>query len=281
MAGTRVFESLDAEWALVCAESGRAELVLGWLQEGGVLLGGERAPGLEDVLAELERRDRAQGRVHSDRWLRVLLERAAGEGAGALLAARVVVQAMLPGAVRMTQRLLRAGRDFDETGQVVVACLYQVVRRFPLGRKGGVAANLLLETLHWASRELKAEAELDAVPWHPVLESAVAAGEPVAEDDPAEAAWQTVLGRQAAKTGLVRVGEVPDGARGELVELLVWAVAGGLLDAERARVIADESRAGARESAERAGVSAVAWRQRRSRTVRQLRAVADHWVQAA
>ncbi|MFI5753126.1 hypothetical protein [Streptomyces sp. NPDC051644] len=281
MTGTRVFESLDAEWALVCAESGRAELVLGWLQEGGVLLGGERAPGLEDVLAELERRDRAQGRVHSDRWLRVLLERAAGEGAGALLAARVVVQAMLSGAVRMTQRLLRAGRDFDETGQVVVACLYQVVRRFPLGRKGGVAANLLLETLHWASRELKAEAELDAVPWHPVLESAVAAGEPVAEDDPAEAAWQTVLGRQAAKTGLVRVGEVADGARGELVELLVWAVAGGLLDAERARVIADESRAGARESAERAGVSAVAWRQRRSRTVRQLRAVADHWVQAA
>ncbi|WP_392666815.1 hypothetical protein [Streptomyces sp. LN785] len=282
MTGTRVFESLDAEWALVCAESGRAEMVLGWLQEGGVLLGGERAPrSLGVVLAELERRDRAQGRVHSDRWLRVLLERAAGEGAGAQLAARVVVQAMLPGAVRMTQRLLRAGQDFDETGQVVVACLYQVVRRFPLGRKGGVAANLLLETLHWASRELKAEAELDVVPWHPVLESAVVAGEPVAADDPAEAAWQMALGRQAVETGLVRVGEVPDGARGELIELLVWAVAAGLLDVKRARVIADESRDGAGESAGRAGVSAVAWRQRRSRTMRQLRAVADQFVHAA
>ncbi|MER5358526.1 hypothetical protein [Streptomyces sp. NPDC002785] len=280
MTGPRIFESLDAEWALACAESGRAEMVLGWLQEGGVVLSSERAAGLQEALAELEHRDRVQGRAHSDRWMRVLLERAAGEGAGAQLAARVVVQAMLPGAVRMTQRLLRASRDFDETGQVVVACLYQVVRRYPLGRKGGVAANLLLETLHLASRELKADTETDALPWHPVLESAAVPGEPAA-DDPAETAWQTALGQQAVEAGLISAGEIPDGARGELVELLVWAVAAGLLDAVRARVIADESRAGARESAQRAGVSAIAWRQRRSRTVRQLRAVADQWVQAA
>lgn len=102
-----------------------------------------------------------------------------------------------------------------------------------------------------------------------------------AADDPAETAWQTALGQQAVEAGLISAGEIPDGARGELVELLVWAVAAGLLDAVRARVIADESRAGARESAQRAGVSAIAWRQRRSRTVRQLRAVADQWVQAA
>ncbi|WP_406016357.1 hypothetical protein OG520_39360 [Streptomyces sp. NBC_00984] len=274
MTGTRVFESLDAEWTLVCAGSGRAEMVLGWLREGGVLA---EARGLAELLAELECRDRARGRVHSDRWMRVLLERAADEGAGAQLAARVVVQAMLPGAVRMTQRL-RAGRDFDETGQVVVVCLYQVVRRFPLGRAGGVAATLLLETLHLASRELRADAE--AVPWHPVLESAVVSGDLVA-DDPAGVVWRTVLGRQAAEAGLVAAGEVVVGARGELVELLVWAVAAGLLDVVRARVIADESRVGARESAERAGVTAIAWRQRRSRTVRQLRPIADQWVQAA
>ncbi|MFD7498885.1 hypothetical protein ACFV8T_42520 [Streptomyces sp. NPDC059832] len=280
MTGPRVFESLDAEWALVCAGAGRAEMVLGWLREGGVLFGDERARGLAELLAELECRDRAQGRVHSDRWMRVLLERAAGEGAGAQLAARVVVQAMLPGAVRMTQRLLRAGRDFDETGQVVVACLYQVVRRYPLHRTSGAAANLLLETLHLASRELQAESETDAMPWHPVLESAAVPGEPAA-DDPTEAVWRTALRRQAAEAGLLRAGEVPDGARGELVELLVWAVAAGLLDVVRARVIADESRTGARESAERAGVSAVTWRQRRSRTVRQLRPIADQWVQAA
>ncbi|MEU0632431.1 hypothetical protein [Streptomyces sp. NPDC005989] len=277
MTGPRVFESLDAEWALLCAGSERAEMVLGWLREGGVLA---EAHGLAELLAELECRDRARGRAHSDRWMRVLLARAAGDGDEAQLAARVVVQAMLPGAVRLTQRL-RAGRDFDETGQVVVACLYQVVRRYPMWRRGGVAATLLLETLHMASRELRAESETDAVPWHPVLETAAVPDEPAAADDPTETVWRTVLRRQATEAGLLRAEEVPDGARGELVELLVWAVTAGLLDVVRARVIADESRAGARENAEAAGVSAVTWRQRRSRTVRQLRPIADQWTQAA
>ncbi|WP_331739120.1 hypothetical protein OG242_32740 (plasmid) [Streptomyces sp. NBC_00727] len=94
MNGTRVFESLNAEWAVVCAEPGHTEMVLGWLREGGVYLrDGELEGGLSEVLVELGRRDRTQDRGHSDRWLRVLLERAVGEGAGALLAARVVVQA--------------------------------------------------------------------------------------------------------------------------------------------------------------------------------------------
>ncbi|MCX4851403.1 hypothetical protein OHB19_40280 [Streptomyces sp. NBC_00893] len=139
---------------------------------------------------------------------------------------------------------------------------------------------LLLETLHMASRELRADTETDAVPWHPVLEAAAVPGGPVA-DDPTEAVWRTVLRRQATEAGLLRAGEVVDGARGELVELLVWAVAAGLLDVMRARVIADESRTGAWEGAEAAGVSAVTWRQRRSRTVRQLRPIADQWTQAA
>ncbi|MER5618226.1 hypothetical protein [Streptomyces sp. NPDC002215] len=277
MTGPRVFESLDAEWALVCAGSWRAEMVLGWLREGGVLT---EAHGLAELLAELECRDRARGRVHSDRWMRVLLARATGDGDEAQLAARVVVQAMLPGAVRLTQRL-RAGRNFDETGHVVVACLYQVVRRYPMWRRGGVAATLLLETLHMASRELRADTDADAVPWHPVLEAAALPDEPAAADDPTEAIWRTALRRQATEAGLLRAGEVVDGARGELVELLVWAVNTGLLDAVRARVIANESRTGARENAERAGVSAVTWRQRRSRTVRQLRPIADQWAQAA
>lgn len=132
MTGPRIFESLDAEWALACAESGRAEMVLGWLQEGGVVLSSERAAGLQEALAELERRDRAQGRAHSDRWMRVLLERAAGEGAGAQVAARVVVQAMLPGAVRMTQRLLRVEPGFrrDRAGR----------RRVPVSGGAAVSA---------------------------------------------------------------------------------------------------------------------------------------------
>ncbi|ROQ65204.1 hypothetical protein EDD95_8058 [Streptomyces sp. CEV 2-1] len=275
MDGTRVFESLNAEWDVVCAEPGHAETVLGWLRESGIPLADTvAAGGLSEVLAELGRRDRAHGRAHSDRWLRVLLERASGEGAGALLAARVVVQAMLPGAMRLTRRL-QAHRDYDETGQVVVACLFQVVRRFPLRRTSGAAANLVMETLHLASRELKAESAEPQTVMVPYCDE-VLAGEP-ADDDPADAAWTSVLGQRAVKAGLLRDGEGVDGARGELVELLVWAVDAGRMDAGRARLIADETRSWAQQ----AGVSAVAWRKRRSRTVRQMRAVAEQWAQAA
>ncbi|MEW2128677.1 hypothetical protein AB0891_33815 [Streptomyces sp. NPDC007259] len=275
MNGTRVFESLNAEWDVVCAEPGHAATVLGWLRAGGIpLTDTVAADGLPEVLAALGRLDRAHGRAHSDRWLRVLLERASGEGAGALLAARVVVQAMLPGAMRLTRRL-QAGRDYDETGQVVVACLFQVVRRFPLGRTSSAAANLQMETLHLASRELRAEgAEYDVVQY-PFLDE-VLAGVP-AVGDPAEAAWASVLGQRAVQGRLLRDGEGVDGARGELVELLVWAVDAGRMDAGRARLIAHETRTGRQQ----ADVSAVAWRKRRSRTVRQMRAVAEQWAQAA
>ncbi|MCX4451715.1 hypothetical protein OHA46_34025 (plasmid) [Streptomyces sp. NBC_00708] len=275
MNGTRVFESLNAEWDVVCAEPGHTETVLGWLRESGIPLTDTVAAGsLAEVLAELARRDRAHGRAHSDRWLRVLLERAGGEGSEALLAARVVVQAMLPGAMRLTRRL-QAGRDYDETGQVVVASLFQVVRRFPLGRTSGAAANLRMETLHLASRELKAESAEPHTVAVPYCDEVLAAGP--AGEDPAEAAWTSLLGDRAMQAGLLRDGEGVDGARGELVELLVWAVDAGRMDAGRARLIADETRAGAQQ----VGVSAVAWRKRRSRAVRQMRAVAEQWAQAA
>ncbi|MFC9033685.1 hypothetical protein [Streptomyces arboris] len=274
MSLNRVFDALDAEWALVCAAPGRGSLVRGWLLECGAL---DEYPqgGLDDVLPELASRERGQGRAFSDRWLYEVLRRAGGEGDEAQLAARVVVQAMLPAAVRLTGRL-KAGRDFDETAQVVVSCLYRVVRTYPMARRRGVSANLVLETLHWASRELAAEAGPDTeVAWHPGFDSPTQDGAP---HDPEEAAWRSVLGQQAERLGFAADPQELAGARGDLAELLVWAVAAGELDVSRARVIVAEVREGAREAA---GVSAVAWRQRRSRTVRQLRAVAGQWVQAA
>lgn len=276
----RVFEALDAEWALVSADPAHAARVGCILRNSGVSVPKDEAGGLAGLLAGLGRHDRAHDRrldrAHSDRWLYVLLEVASGEGADAQLAARVVVQAMLPGVVRLAQRLRRPGWDFDETAQVVVSCLYRVVRTYPRSRQRRVAANLLLETLHWASRELPVEHDFGVV-----LPDTEDRSDAVAEsDDPVEAAFQAVLAQQAAEAGLTTAEEV-SGARGELVELLVWAVESGVLPRERAQVIAVETRAGAREAAEQSGMSAAAWRQRRSRTVRQLRAVAGQWVQAA
>ncbi|WP_327434793.1 hypothetical protein [Streptomyces sp. NBC_01236] len=272
----RIFVGLNAEWALVCAEPAHAAMVRGWLEAAGVLAPGEAPDRLEDLLAELERRDRSRGRAHSDRWLAAVLAIAAGEGREAQLAARVVVQAMLSGAFRLARRLMRAERDFDEVGQVVVA-LYQVARTFPATRQRKVAANLMLESLHRASRELQADFEPEGVAWQPEL-AAMPDGQ-----DVVDAAWRGVLAETAGRAVLAQAPseEELSGPRGELIELLVWGVSSGMVDAERARAIADEVREGGRETAERAGVSAVAWRKRRSRTVRQLRAVAESWAQAA
>lgn len=135
MSLNRVFDALDADWALVCVAPGRGSLVRGWLLECGALDGNLQG-GLDDVLPELTCRERGQGRAFSDRWLYAVLRRAGGEGDEAQLAARVVVQAMLPAAVRLTGRL-KAGRDFDETAQVVVSCLYRVVRTYPMARRRG------------------------------------------------------------------------------------------------------------------------------------------------
>ncbi|RII06949.1 hypothetical protein DSC45_34545 [Streptomyces sp. YIM 130001] len=287
----RVFVNLNAEWALVCAEPDHARLVAGWLEAAGVTVPAAARESLHVLLGHLEQHDRAasrDGREHSDRWLGALLAVAVGEGREAQLAARVVVQAMLHGAVRMTRRLLRAERDFDDVASVVVSALYQVVRQYPLRRRRKVAANLLLETLNHASRELNADFEPEPLGWDPLLGQPVHRGRarcvevPPTADGPEEAAWRSVLAQRAAAVGLPGVeAEELAGARGELIELLVVAVASGAVATSRAQMIAQDIRDGGREAAERRGVSAVAWRQRRSRTVRQLRVVADQWAAAA
>ncbi|MFD5025029.1 hypothetical protein [Streptomyces sp. NPDC058373] len=270
----RVFVELNAEWALVCAEPSTASTVGRWLTAAGIFGAGEAPDHLDDLLAELAHRDRSKGRQHSDRWLAALIRIAVGTGPDAQLAARVVVQAMLPAAVRLTQSLLRPERDFDVVGQVVVASLYQVVRTYPASRPQRFAANLKLETLHRASRELQADAEPAGVTWAPEL--AALPG----DQDVAEEANRRLLAAQAHHV----LSENPDsvsGARAELLELLVWGVTAGLVDIDRARAIASEAREGAREAAEQAGVSPAAWLKRRSRTVSRLRAIATGMAQAA
>ncbi|MFJ2060365.1 hypothetical protein ACIOMM_31120 [Streptomyces sp. NPDC087908] len=270
----RVFKGLNAEWALVCAEPGSGEQVRGWLEQAGVLRRGEGPAELEELLGWIGVRDRRLGREHSDRWMRALLAVASDEGAEARLAARVVVQAMLDGAVRMTLSLLRPGRDFDEVGQVVVASLYGVVRSYPLHRARKVAANLLMETLHQASRELLND-DPQGLEWGAVLE-----GLPGVEDV-AEVVCRKALAEQAVAGGLAVAAEELQPAQAELAELLLWGVQQGLLTPARARQIAGEVREESRAAAPEAGVSAVTWRKRRSRRLARLRSVAELWVQAA
>lgn len=265
MAATkRVFAELDAEWALVCADPASGLLVRGWLEEASVVPAASAPQSLGELVAALSaRRDAA----FSDRWLSVLLKRAAGDGEQAQLAARMVVQAMVPGMVRLTRSLLTSQREFDEVAQVVVGCLYVVTRTFPLRRREKVAANLMLETLHHTSRELGADEARDAR-----LEDLWEL--PAAEDDVADQVVQALLVERAQDMAAVQDAE---GAEGELMALLAWGVDHGSLPLQQARSVVSV----VREEAERAAASSPAARKRRSRAVGWLRPVAREWVRAA
>ncbi|WP_406429277.1 hypothetical protein [Streptomyces sp. NBC_00147] len=265
----RVFVGLDAEWALVCADQANGALVRGWIEDSGVAAAGDLPRGLRELVASFAARRDA---TFSDGWLIAFLERAAGEGEEAQLAARVVVQAMVPGMVRLTQSLLTVRRDFDEVAQVVVGCLYVVARTFPLHRRTKVAANLVLETLHHASRELGAdearEVRLDDL-W-----DVAASGDEVAD----RVAQDLLIERgQAQQVSDAADAAEMDGAQGELVALLAWGVDHGSLPLQQARQVVSL----VREEAERTGAATPAARKRRSRAITWLRPVAAEWARAA
>ncbi|MFI5634704.1 hypothetical protein ACIA8E_36220 [Streptomyces sp. NPDC051664] len=272
-----VFTRLNTEWTWVCAQGRYAQPVWSWLVEDGVQ-GAAGAPrSLEALLDWLEERSVREGHRFSDAWLGALLRRANGHDAGAQLAARTVVQAMLPAAVRMTQRSVRAGERLDEVAQVVVAALWQAVRSYPAGRRPEqVARHLRLEMWHHTSRDLKRE----FAPSGTELDERLTP-EPGPQCDPvvrAEAVW---LEQAAAEAGF----EADlTGARREMVELLVWALSQKVLSRTAAVAIADHYREGApgdRAAALAAGMNPAAFRQRRSRAVSTLRAAAGQWAAAA
>ncbi|MFD8690729.1 hypothetical protein [Streptomyces sp. NPDC059651] len=266
----RMFAGLDAEWALVCADSAGGALVRGWISEAGVAGAGDLPQDLGELVAHLAaRRDRA----FNDRWLIAVLERAAGEGREAQLAARVIVQAMMPGMVRLTQSLLTPQRDFDDVAQVVVGCLYVVARTFPLRRRRRVAANLVLETLHLASRELGLD-EARAVRLDDLWDLPCGAEVDVAD----EVSQRLLIERgQVQQVAAVTNVQEMDSAAGELAALLAWGVDHGALPLEQARAVMSV----VREEAERTGAATPAARKRRSRAIRSLRPVAAQWVRAA
>lgn len=273
------FGMVRAEWARVCERPGSVEAVRGWLVETGV-----RAPvgpecGLDDLLQGLKR---GGGQAFSDQWLSVLVQRVLD---GSELAALMVVQAMSPSALKTVRRLCAqyADASLDDVAQVVLSCLYEVVRRYPLTRRPAkIALNISMDAHHLASRELRraevslaAPADVSDVQW--VLADRDG-------DHPVAAAEQAQLAATAVEAGLGDVGGDLSGARGELVELLVWALRERVLGRESARALTDHYRDGSLgdvAAARAAGVSAAAWRQRRSRAVRQLRDAAPLWLAQA
>jgi hypothetical protein len=105
-------------------------------------------------LADVERYVRGASPENADHILLALVTRAV---TGHTLAARVLLQLLLPGTRGLARRWWALG-DHDERAAAAVTAVYQRIRAYPLARRPGrIAANILLD----AARELR-----QAVPRH-------------------------------------------------------------------------------------------------------------------
>ena len=133
-----MFDLLDDEWRRLSADRGAARR-------------------LRDVCEPPAGRCRSptssasSGRPHpadADRVLLALVRRAV---AGDALAARVLLQLLLPGTRALARRWWALG-DADERAAAAVTAVYHRIRRYPIERRPGrVAANILLD----AAQELR------------------------------------------------------------------------------------------------------------------------------
>ncbi|MFD4224719.1 hypothetical protein [Streptomyces griseus] len=282
-----IFHRLDAEWSALCADHAVQCAVADWMMAdgladdiiavtGAVADAWVRTLGPAQLLAALRPGDGRPADELTDAVLRALLRRAAGHGRSATLAARIIVQTMIPAAVRMARSQVRGfgGRSFDDVGHMTVAALFEVARSGRIHtRPGRPAANLALDTLRHVCRALASE--------HEVLGDDLAVAETLADTrpGPADRAQAHSVHRAAAAACLQPAGPLTDdessGARLELLELVLEAMENGTLSAADARSIAWHYTSTAlpdATAAARNGTTAGAWRRRRSRAVARLSA---------
>ncbi|WP_432095626.1 hypothetical protein [Streptomyces sp. bgisy100] len=278
-----IFHRLDADWAALCAEPAVQATVTDWLVADGLAEDVAAATdswvrplGPAQLLAALRRRDSHLTNELTDAILRALLRRAADDGGSATLAARIIVQAMIPAAVRMTRGQVRpfGGRHFDDIASMTVTALYEVACSGRIHtRPGRPAANLALDTLRHLCREVAADREDRGED----LTAAMSLAE--RGPGPAEMAEGRAIGRAATAAGL----KPPNGtsereasrARLELLELVLNAMDSGTLSPTDGRAIAwhyTTAPVTDAVAAARLGTTPGAWQRRRSRAVARLSA---------
>lgn len=189
---TNVFDMLEREWVRLR----RSKVAARRLEDVCA------AAGSAASLAEVEAYVRGAGPEAADAVLLALVRRAATGGDE--LAARVLLQLLLPGTRNLARRWWALG-DHEERAAAAVTAVWQRICRYPVARRPGrVAANILMD----AARELRR-----AVPRTMVTLSAEPAGPGVAAPEPSHPA-------------------------AELAEVLLDAVDDGVLEREDAMLIA-------------------------------------------
>ncbi|MFF7764201.1 hypothetical protein [Streptomyces griseorubiginosus] len=277
-----IFARLDAEWAELCEDASVRAAVTDWLMTdhladdvAAVTDSWVRALGPKELLTALRPGQGVLSDALTDAVLRSLLTRATGHDRSATLAARIIVQAMLPAAVRMTRGQVRGtgGRTWDDVGHIVIAALFEVARSGRIHtRPGRPAANLALDALSRVCRELAADRE-------PAGED-LATAEDLADPTPgpvarAHAAAIHEAARAAGLTTEASVGEAEaNSARLELLELVLEAMEHGSISRADGQAVAwhyTTTPLSDALAAQRAGTTATAWRRRRSRAVDRLK----------
>ncbi|MGW0647296.1 hypothetical protein ACWD4T_00575 [Streptomyces umbrinus] len=275
-----IFGRLDAEWAELCADTSVRAAVTDWLMTdrladdvAAVTDSWVRMLGPEQLLAALRPGRGVLSDALTDAVLRSLLARATGHDRSSTLSARIIVQAMIPAAVRMTRGQIRStgGRTWDGVGHMVIAALYEVARSGRIHtRPGRPAANLALDALGRVCHELAADSE----PWGEDLASAEHLADP--SPGPAGRAHADAI-RAAAHAAGLEPGDNEEEAtssRLELLELVLEAMEYGSISRADGQAIAwhyADTPVTDAYAAQRAGTTASAWQRRRSRAVVRLK----------
>lgn len=190
--------SLEREWEQLARSPRLRAALAGWARRHPVLVGYGDGEQLRAAV-----HDRTQVAL-ADRILAALVVQAATDGGDDPLAARVVLQLLLPGVVALQRRLSGLVADPEDRDAQVLCAVMETIRGYPWRRRPArIAANILLDT-HMRVRRLR----------RPVIEVPVEA----IEDYPAPAG--------------------DDSFRVELLELFVWAVTDGVVSADEVLLIA-------------------------------------------
>jgi hypothetical protein len=218
-----LFAELDSDWSAVVASQAATDALARWTDDPPL----RDARTLDQVLA---RTARGSDPMDADRVLRALMARATSDE----IAARTVMQALIPGLVSVARRV--GARENPDLEAEVATVAWTTIRGGRLsGRRGLIAGQLLLDVFHVVSRLRRGDLE-----------------QPVA---PADLARFAPL---AAEHDLSR----PDGR-----EVLEFVARSGRVPPEQLRLISDAvlDRMPVSVAARNAGVSVKAMTRRRER----------------
>ena len=136
--GLGVLRQLDLEWERI-GKGPRGRAALRRWASGDLPLGGLRS--LDELVERVNERGNP---ARSDAILLALVRRTATDD----LAARTVLQAMMPAVKNLTSKFSTCGAwSAEETAAEVVAAMWERIRSYPVERRPAkVAANLTLDT---------------------------------------------------------------------------------------------------------------------------------------